>query len=130
MSEKTNVRFQVDTELVEKFDEIHSNRSEALRSLMRRGVAKHCGGLESETLSKAYGVLLAQGDRYDNGAIRVVAPDVAPIIANQCNVEGGTEAVKGRIFAELRREGYIIPRTGYIWVKPEAANPDTWGNHE
>jgi hypothetical protein len=96
---------------------------------MRREVAKTGNQLDDETLANAYKTLLIHGDRYDNGAIRVLAPKVAPIIANQCNVEGGVEAVKGRIYPQLRKAGFIKPRSGFIWVKPEVADPNTWGNN-
>lgn len=128
MGDKASVRFEIDESVLEEFDQIHENRSEGIRSLIRSEVARERPELKSETLAKAYGVLLEQGDRYENGAIRCVAPKVAPIIANHCNVDGGIDAVKGRIYPGLRKAGYIKPRAGFLWVKPQAADPKEWGD--
>lgn len=128
-SSQVQVRFEIERELLNQFDDRHENRSAAIRALIRRDVARHKSDeLPRERLAEAYEVLLDQGIRYDNGAIRCVASDVAPIIANRCNIEGGKEAVKGQVFARLRRAGFIQPRCGYLWIKPRGVDPRAWSD--
>jgi len=128
---KKQVKFRIDEELLAKFDKQHPNRAAALRALVRKSVARSdASELPSEELAKAYSVLVEFATEYDNGALRCVAGEVAPMIANRCNVEGGADAVRYRVFPELRRQGFLRPRAGFLWVKPRSVDPETFAEGE
>jgi len=112
--------------LLEQFDkETEGTRSAAIRRLMIEEIEEQSNRqeLNKTKLANAYEILLRNGHEYES-AIRCTAATVVPVIANKCNV--AKDEVRNRILRPLRSKGYIVPRAGYLWIKPRGIDPAEW----